>query len=79
MSASGDPADVKIALPAAVNDAFGALKGGDVAALKSYVQAHSDGKSYAAYVAGWRVEITGDSEDDYASQRIAITYETFYV
>jgi hypothetical protein len=79
MSASGDPADVKVALPAAVNDAFGALKGGDVAALKSYVQAHSDGKSYAAYVAGWRVEITGDSEDDYASQRIAITYETFYV
>jgi hypothetical protein len=30
-------------------------------------------------VAGWRVEITGDSEDDYASQRISISYETFYV
>jgi hypothetical protein len=79
MSASGDPADVKKSLPAAVNDAFGALKGGDVGALKSYIQAHSDGKSYASYVAGWRVEITGNSSDDYASQRINISYETFYV
>jgi len=79
MSASGDPADVKKALPAAVNDALGALKGDDVAKLKEYVQKHSDGKSYAAYVAGWRVEITGNNEDDYASQRISISYETFYV
>jgi len=79
MSASGDPADVKKALPAAVNDAFGVLKGGDVAALKSYVQAHSDGKSYASYVAGWRVEITGSASDDYAQQRINISYETFFV
>jgi hypothetical protein len=74
MSASGDPSDVKKSLPAAVNDAFGALKGGDVAALKSYIQAHSDGKSYASYVAGWRVEITGNATDDYASQRINISY-----
>jgi hypothetical protein len=79
MSASGDPADVKKALPAAVNDAFGVLKGGDAAALKSYIQAHSDGKSYASYVAGWRVEITGNNSDDYASQRINISYETFFV
>ncbi|GAB2667663.1 hypothetical protein [Kribbella swartbergensis] len=79
MSASGDPKDVKAALPAAVNDAFGALKGADVAALKSYVQAHSDGKSYAAYVAGWRVEIIANNEDSYSSSRISISYETFYV
>ncbi|WP_406052711.1 hypothetical protein [Kribbella sp. NBC_00889] len=79
VSASGDPADVKTAFPAAVNDAFGALKGEDVAAVKEYVDKHSDGKSYAAYVAGWRVEITGNSEDDYASQRISVSYETFYV
>ena len=55
------------------------LKGGDVAALKSYIQSHSDGKSYASYVAGWRVEITGNASDDYASQRINISYETFFV
>jgi hypothetical protein len=79
MSASGDPEDVKKALPAAVNDAFGALKGDDVAALKSYVQAHNDGKSYAAYVAGWRVEIIANNEDSYSSSRISISYETFYV
>lgn len=79
MSSSGDPSDVKKALPTAVNDAFGVLKGGDGAALKSYIQAHSDGKSYASYVAGWRVEITGNSEDDFASQQIEITYESFYV
>ncbi|MEU4294557.1 hypothetical protein AB0E63_40590 [Kribbella sp. NPDC026596] len=79
MSASGDPADVKKALPTAVNDAFGALTGGDIAALKSYIQAHSDGKSYASYVAGWRVEITGNATDGYSSQRINISYETFFV
>jgi hypothetical protein len=79
MSASGDPEDVKAALPAAVNDAFAAMRGADVAALKSYVQAHSDGKSYAAYVAGWRVEILANNEDSYSSSRISIRYETFYV
>lgn len=79
MSSSGDPEDVKQALPAAVNDAFGALKGEDIAALKAYVQAHSDGKSYASYVAGWRVEIIANNEDSYSSSRISISYETFYV
>lgn len=79
MSAMGDPADVKKALPAAVNDAFAVLKGGDAAAVKSYIQAHSDGKSYASYVAGWRVEISGNSSDDYASQQITVKYESFYV
>ena len=79
MSASGDPADVKKALPAAMNDTFGVLKGADAGPLKSYIQAHSDGKSYASYVAGWKVEIAGNSSDDYASQRVTITYETFFV
>ncbi|MEV5962119.1 hypothetical protein AB0L70_10165 [Kribbella sp. NPDC051952] len=79
ISASGDPANVKKALPVAVNDAFGVLKGGDAAAVKSYIQAHNDGKSYASYVAGWRIEITGNNSDDYASQEIDISYESFYV
>ncbi|WUJ71354.1 hypothetical protein OG809_40505 [Kribbella soli] len=79
VSASGDTADVKKALPTALNDAFGVLKGGDTAALKSYIQAHSDGKSYASYVAGWRVEIRGNSSDSYSSQQVEITYESFYV
>lgn len=79
VSASGAPEDVKKALPAAMNDAFAAVKGADVAALKSYVQAHNDGKSYSAYVAGWRVKIDGSDRDDYASQRISITYESYYV
>jgi len=80
MSASGDDeAEVKKALTAAVNDGFGVLKGGDLAALKSYVQAHSDGKSHASYVAGWRVEISGDSSDNYASQKVEIKYESFFV
>ncbi|TDD26629.1 hypothetical protein E1218_12910 [Kribbella turkmenica] len=79
MSASGDPEEVKKALPAAVNDAFAAMKGEDVAALKSYVQAHSDGKSYSAYVAGWRIEVIANNEDSYSSSRISISYETFYV
>ncbi|MEU4195820.1 hypothetical protein AB0E69_28220 [Kribbella sp. NPDC026611] len=78
MSASGDPKDVKVALPATVNDAFGTLKGGDAAALKSYIQAHMDGKSYANYVSGWRVEISTSNSDDYASTRINISYESFY-
>nr|WP_184842668.1 hypothetical protein [Kribbella solani] len=79
MSASGSPGDVKRAMPTVMNDAFGALKGGDVAALKSYIQAHGDGKSYASYVAGWRVEIRGNNSDSYSSQQIEITYESFYV
>jgi hypothetical protein len=79
MSAYGDPADVKKALPAATNDAFGVLKGGDAAKVKAYIQAHSDGKPYASYVAGWRVQISGSTSDDYASQQINIKYESFYV
>jgi hypothetical protein len=79
VSASGDAADVKKALPAALTDAFGVLKGGDTGPLKSYIQAHSDGKSYASYVAGWRVEIKGNSSDSYSSQQVEITYESFYV
>ncbi|MFC6162296.1 hypothetical protein [Kribbella jiaozuonensis] len=79
VSASGDASDVKKALPTALNDAFGVLKGGDLGALKSYIQAHSDGKSYASYVAGWRVEIRGNSSDSYSSQQVEITYESFYV
>ena len=59
--------------------AWASAQGGDVAALKSYIQSHSDGKSSASYVAGWRVEITGNASDDYASQRINISYETFFV
>ncbi|TCO44420.1 hypothetical protein EV646_110134 [Kribbella antiqua] len=79
ISASGEASDVKQAFPAGVNDAFAVAKGEDVEALKAYVKAHSDGKSYAAYVAGWRVEIQGRTDDSYASQRISISYETFYV
>ena len=63
----------------AIVHAIAALKGEDVAALKSYVQAHNDGKSYSAYVAGWRVEIIANNEDSYSSSRISISYETFYV
>jgi hypothetical protein len=76
---SGDPADVKAAMPGAIADGFGVLKGPDVEALKAYVTSHNDGKSYAGYVSGWRVEITGDSDPDYGSQTISIRYESFYV
>lgn len=77
--ASGEPADVKAAIPAASADAFAVLKGPDVATLKAWVGAHNDGKSYASYVSGWRVEITGDNDSSYSSQKISITYESFYV
>ncbi|WP_433160301.1 hypothetical protein [Kribbella sp. CA-247076] len=79
VSASGEPEDVKKAFPAAVNDAFGAIKGEDIAALKAYLQAHSDGKAYSAYVAGWRVNIIADKDDTYARSEIEIEYESFYV
>ncbi|MGW7684705.1 hypothetical protein ACWGID_28450 [Kribbella sp. NPDC054772] len=79
VSASGDAGDAKKALTAGLNDTFGVLKGGDVAALKAYVQAHSDGKPYASYVAGWRVTISGTSSDSYSSQQVEIKYESFYV
>jgi hypothetical protein len=79
MSGSGDPADVKNTLAAAMSDVFANLKGPDVGALQAYIKAHSDGKSYASYVAGWRVEITVNGSDSYASQEVNITYESFYV
>ena len=79
---SGEGADVKAAMPGAIADGFGVLKGPDVEALKAYVSSHSDGKSYAGYVSGWRVEITGrnaDSDSDYGAQSISIRSENFYV
>ncbi|MFI5713123.1 hypothetical protein [Kribbella sp. NPDC051620] len=79
IEASGDPAEVKAALPVAVADAMGVLKGPDVAALKTFLEAHTDGKPYAAYVAGWRVQQTGTANDDYSSQSISIKYESYYV
>ncbi|GAA3134696.1 hypothetical protein JOF29_002195 [Kribbella aluminosa] len=78
-SASADSGSaVKGAMTAAMNDAFGVLKGGNAAAVKAYIQAHSDGKQYAAYVGGWKVEIDGDSSGSYGSQRVTIQYESFY-
>ena len=79
ISASGGPAEVKGAMPAATADAFAAVKGNDVAALKAWVAAHADGKSYAGYVNGWRVEITGNGSENYSSRTIDISYESFYV
>ncbi|TCC21951.1 hypothetical protein E0H92_29885 [Kribbella speibonae] len=78
ISASGEAEDAKKALPAALGDAFGALKGGNVAAVKAYVDAHNDGKPYSAYVGGWKVEISGNSSASYTSQQVSIEYESFY-
>ncbi|GAA1570587.1 MULTISPECIES: hypothetical protein [Kribbella] len=78
-SASADSGSAtKGAMTSAMNDAFGVLKGGNAAALKAYIQAHSDGKQYAAYVGGWKVEIDGGSTGDYGSQRVTIDHESFY-
>ncbi|ADB33921.1 hypothetical protein Kfla_4905 [Kribbella flavida DSM 17836] len=77
--AYGSADEVKAAMPAAVADTFSVLKGPDVAAIKAYVDAHNDGKSYAGYVSGWRVEVTGDAEGDYGSRQVSIEYESFYV
>jgi hypothetical protein len=79
IEASGLPDEVKAALPVAVADAMATLKGPDVAALKTFLDAHKDGKPYAAYVAGWRVQQTGSGDDDYSSQTITIKYESYYV
>jgi hypothetical protein len=79
IEASGGPAEVKAALPVAIADAMATLKGPDVAALKTFLDAHTDGKPYAAYVAGWRVQQTGTTNDDYSSQAISIKYESYYV
>jgi hypothetical protein len=77
--ASGEPAEVKTAMPAVIADTFAIVKGPDVAVLKAWIAARSDGKSYAGYVSGWRVEITGESDSSYASQTVDISYESFYV
>jgi hypothetical protein len=79
MRASGGPAEVKAAMPAVTADTFAIVKGPDVAALKAWIAARSDGKSYAGYVSGWRIEITGETDTDYASQSVDISYESFYV
>jgi hypothetical protein len=77
---SGEAADLKTAMPAAIADGFAALKGPDVEALRAYATAHSDGKPYAGYVAGWRVEITGNRiASDFGSQSISIRPELFYL
>ncbi|NIK57920.1 PT domain-containing protein [Kribbella shirazensis] len=78
VSVYGEGSAVKNAMNAVVNDTFGVLKGGNAAAVKSYIQAHSDGKPYAAYVGGWKVEIDGSDSSSYKSQRISIRYESFY-
>ena len=77
--ASGEPAEVKTAMPAVTADTFAIVKGPDVAVLKAWIAARSDGKSYAGYVSGWRVEITGESDSSYASRTVEISYESFYV
>ncbi|HWD77523.1 MAG TPA: hypothetical protein VG497_01525 [Kribbella sp.] len=78
LSVSADGSAVKTAMKSVMGDAFGVLQGGNAAAVKAYVEAHSDGKQYAAYVGGWKVEIDGDSSGSYGSQRVSIEYETFY-
>lgn len=77
--ASGDPSEVKAAMPVVLADGLAAIKGPDVAALKAFIEAHKDGKPYAAYVAGWRVQATGTADEDYSSQTIEIKYESYYV
>ncbi|GAA1141542.1 hypothetical protein GCM10009630_45220 [Kribbella jejuensis] len=78
LSVSADGSAVKTAMKSVLGDAFGVLQGGNAAAVKAYVEAHTDGKQYAAYVGGWKVEIDGDSSGSYGSQRVSIEYETFY-
>jgi hypothetical protein len=77
---SGDANEAKAAYPAVLADAFGAVKSSDLAALKAWFDARKDGKSYAGYVAGWRVEIMArGSSGDYLSMDAEIGYESFYV
>lgn len=79
-SASADSSSAaKTAMNSVMNDVFAVLKGGNVAAVKSYIQAHNDGKAYAAYVGGWYVEIeAADNSGSYGSQTISIKWESFY-
>ncbi|TWD75367.1 hypothetical protein FB561_6805 [Kribbella amoyensis] len=77
---SGNASEAKPAYPAVLGDAFGAVKSPDQAALKAWFDARKDGKSYAGYVAGWRVEVTArNSSSDYLSMEAEIGYESFYV
>ncbi|MEU8225718.1 hypothetical protein [Kribbella sp. NPDC048915] len=78
VSVSGDSEDAKKALPVVINDAFGAVKGANVEAVKAWIKAHNDGKPHVAYVGGWRVETDGNGSGDYGSQRIRVTDESFY-
>ncbi|HEY0471354.1 MAG TPA: hypothetical protein VGD34_06800 [Kribbella sp.] len=80
LRASGEAADLKTAMPAAIADGFAVLKGPDVKALKAFATAHADGKSYAGYVAGWRVEIAGNRiASEFGTQIISIRPELFSV
>lgn len=79
MRASGDIEDVKAGGTAVFADGLAVLKGPDVAALKAFVDARNDGKSYTAYVSGWRVEILSDADDSYGSRSVEFSYESFYV
>lgn len=78
LSVSADNSAVKATMKTVMSDAFGVLKGGNGAALKAYVEAHSDGKQYAAYVGGWLVEIDGSTSGSYGSQRVSIQDENFF-
>ncbi|WP_432939067.1 hypothetical protein ACQPXM_28655 [Kribbella sp. CA-253562] len=79
MRASGDTADLKAGSGAVVADGLAVLQGPDVAALKAFVGARNDGKSYTGYVSGWRVEILTDTKESYGSQTVEFSYESFYV
>lgn len=77
---SGSAAEVKTAYPAALADAFASVKTPDLAALKAWFAARGDGKSYAGYVNGWKVQITSrGTSGDYLSMDAEIGYESFYV
>lgn len=78
ISVSADGSAVKTAMKSVMGDAFGVLKGGNAAAVKAYIDAHNDGKQYAAYVGGWKVVIGGDSSGNYGSQQVSIDWESFY-
>jgi hypothetical protein len=78
LSVSADGDQVKSSMKTVMGDAFGVLKGGNAAAVKAYIEAHNDGKQYAAYVGGWMVQIDGSTSGNYGSQRVSIEYETFY-
>ncbi len=79
ISVSGRKDAAQAAWPTVVGDAFGALKGPDAAALKEFIGKHNDGKPAAAYIGGWRVEISNNDRDDFMSRTIDIDVESYYV